>query len=396
MNSGYSDSYPLPTSLQISATQATIDHYLQPINRDPNSRIDTVPYYQFHDITPRSKKIWGTVLIFHDFSATPRQTRPLADYLYAHGFNIYQASIAGHAVLPPDKFWPQISFKPKLYDLLRQQVENDPIFQNYRQALITNSEYVAMLTRAQRSALLERLLTLEPRLQEVISALNSDTLPQTTPYFDSTTATYLEHAQDRLTDLAELPSPIYVIGIGLGATLGLLLAADRPHRIKRVVAYAPFLQLWREFYQYWLMADVFNIREPGWQQQISCPARTWAPLAELSQTLSMAKVQKNLRKVPIFWVSTENDEVNDPEADSQFMQQLGGTWKGNYHYLYPRHALVPRAVITPPSDSLGMSNYFWRSLYQETWRFLVTGEVDQRHLGQWQLDSRLPSLGDDH
>jgi len=32
-------------------------------------------------------------------------------------------------------------------------------------------------------------------------------------------------------------------------------------------------------------------------------------------------------------------------------------------------------MIDPTEVSQGMSNHFWQSLYQETYRFLTTGEV---------------------
>jgi len=44
-------------------------------------------------------------------------------------------------------------------------------------------------------------------------------------------------------------------------------------------------------------------------------------------------------------------------------------------YLYSASDLVPHPMVDPTTISQNMTNRFWQSMYQETFRFLTTGEI---------------------
>jgi hypothetical protein len=47
-------------------------------------------------------------------------------------------------------------------------------------------------------------------------------------------------------------------------------------------------------------------------------------------------------------------------------------------------------MVDPSEVSQGMSNRFWQSLYQETFRFLTIGEVDLSNMSSIGQDEDLP------
>jgi hypothetical protein len=55
---------------------------------------------------------------------------------------------------------------------------------------------------------------------------------------------------------------------------------------------------------------------------------------------------------------------------------------------------VPHPMVDPTEVSQGMSNRFWQTLYQETYRFLSTGEAKLANLEQLQQDETLPIVPD--
>jgi hypothetical protein len=49
-------------------------------------------------------------------------------------------------------------------------------------------------------------------------------------------------------------------------------------------------------------------------------------------------------------------------------------------------------MVDPTEISQGMSNRFWQSLYQETFRFLTTGKVDSANLSSVDQNVDLPPV----
>jgi hypothetical protein len=101
---------------------------------------------------------------------------------------------------------------------------------------------------------------------------------------------------------------------------------------------------------------------------------------------------KNLKQVPTFLVLTENEDAADIETNQAFFKKIGGERQGHRFYLYPAKDLVPHPMVDPTEVSQGMSNRFWRSLYQETLRFLDTAKVDTSNMSNLELDPNLPPV----
>ena len=88
-----------------------MDKFVQNISGHPEKRENASPYYLLHEA---GQAVYGTVLMFHGFSATTWQTSLLAQYLFDNGFNVYQPSLCGHYFVNPDKNWPKVLPLPHL------------------------------------------------------------------------------------------------------------------------------------------------------------------------------------------------------------------------------------------------------------------------------------------
>ena len=172
------------------------------------------------------------------------------------------------------------------------------------------------------------------------------------------------------------------------------LAAAHPDRVKRVVAYAPLLQVdGDDRRQYVNLAGPLDIKEMGWDPNLQFPvgALTAANRFGGSVVLSPTSL-RGLQNVPVFMVLTENEDAADIQTNQDFFAKIGGDRAGNYAHLYPAKDLVPHPMVDPTEVSQNMSNRFWQSLYQETFRFLTTGTVNDSNLSSLDQNSDLPAV----
>ena len=374
-------------TLLIAASDAQLTHikniiysHICDIDANHSRRLGAYPYYQFH---PPEKPIAGTVIIFHDFSAIPYQMSLLAEYLFRNRFNIYQASLAGHVFIPPAKFWPQVNLKHEIAWPTREKIGKDAVFENYLTNRMAKSNKICRPSYREQVALIERLLKIEPSLEDVVWGIDRDNYKD----FDRQTWNYITDAKSRLQELAEMPGPIYAIGLGVGATVALALAAEARGRIKKVVAFSPLLKVGdRLFNRYLHLAGLLDIQETGWEENLYFPISALTAAADVGSLVMKSELRRNLWQVPSFFVLTENDDIADIEASKKFMEAIGGKWKGHRCYVYPVADLVPRQMVDPRRGSNGTSNRFWGSLYRETLRFLRSGEVCDRNLSSLAED----------
>ncbi len=77
-----------------------MDKFIATIQDHPDQREDATPYYLLHK---QGEYVYGTVLMFHGFSATTGQMALLAQYLFENGFNVYQPALCGHYFNKPAK-----------------------------------------------------------------------------------------------------------------------------------------------------------------------------------------------------------------------------------------------------------------------------------------------------
>lgn len=380
-----------PTANQIAATQQAIDAYVQSIAVHPDRREGAYPYYLFHQ---PGEEIRGTVMLFHGFSAKPHQLWRLADYLFRNGFNVYQPSIAGHVFINPSQNWCQVDLKPEYAVPLKQKIERDPVLRKYLDNLENNSSDFKRPNKLQQVALLARLMLLEPNLADIVQSISRPDDPDFDRYYISSHLRYLTEAQARLAELDAMPGPVYTVGLSVGGAVALGLAAARPDRVRRVVAYAPLLKIYgEERRQYINLAGPLDISESGWDPNLRFPvgALTAADRFGSSVVLSEQSL-RSLQGVPTFLVLTQNEDAADIETNKDLYQQIGGEKNGHAFYLYPAEAMVPHPMIDPTEVSQNMSNRFWQSLYQETFHFLTTGEAQVSNLSSLEQDGNLPSV----
>ncbi|MBW4522849.1 MAG: alpha/beta fold hydrolase [Scytolyngbya sp. HA4215-MV1] len=381
-----------PTADQINQTKQAIESYIRSIDSHPDRRDGAYPYYLIHE---PAQPIRGTVMIFHGFSAKPHQMWRLATYLFENGFNVYQASLAGHSLLRPAKNWPQIDLKPEIANPLKDKIQKDPVLMTYLANISANpGGSSARPGYMQRVALIARLLKIEPRLLDIVKAIESPNDPDFDKYFISSHRDYLTHATARLAELVAMPGPVYTVGLSVGGAVALALAANHPERVKRVVTYAPLLRiLGDDRRQYVNLAGPLDIKESGWDPNLQFPVGCLTANDHFggSEVMS-AKSIKSLQQIPTFMVLTTNEDAADIETNKTFFRKIGDRQNGHRFYQYPVEALVPHPMVDPTEVSQNMSNRFWQSLYQETFRFLSTGETDDRNMSNLEQVPDLPQV----
>ncbi|NEP43275.1 MAG: alpha/beta hydrolase, partial [Okeania sp. SIO2H7] len=369
----------IPKTEQLSQVKNTIDTRISNIDANSNRRVGAYPYYLFH---PPEKPILGTIIIFHSFGAIPHQMSLLAKSLFNNGFNIYQPCLAGHAFIPPEKYWPQAHIKPKLASLIKEKIKEDAVLQNYLNNIDANLDKFNFPTAREQEILRERLLKIEPRLEDFFWAIERESDKDFYRYFNSESLKYLIDARARLAELAAMPGPIYAIGLSVGATVALSLAATEPQRVKKVVAYAPLLKIREPKLSGFLhIAGLLNLKQNIWEENLYSSMEGLIAAVHLGKLLMVSQKRRNLWKVPTLFVLTENDEIADIEKPQKFVEAIRGKWKGHRCYVYPRIDLVPHQMVDPRSPSNGMSNIFWRNLYRETRRFLQFGDIKEEKMG---------------
>ncbi|MDJ0619070.1 MAG: alpha/beta hydrolase [Calothrix sp. MO_192.B10] len=379
-----------PTSEQIDRTTQRIDNYIRSVESNPNFRPGSTPYYGFHE---PGKAIRGTVLIFHGFSAKPPQMSLLSDYLFANGFNYYQANLARHTLKPPVKYWCQVDLKPEIYNPLREKVQKDKVLKDFIASIPADPAKFQRPPLPQIINLISRMFFIEPRLLDIIPAIERDDDPDFDRYFISNHMDYLTDARQRLAELDDMPGPIYLIGLSVGGAIALGLAADRSDRVGKVVAYTPLLKLYDPMVERYInLAGPLDMYEKSWSPGESFPVGALTAAAKYGAFVRQPQNIKALKKVPTLMVLTENEDAASIPTNQDVFQKIGGENNGHLLYLYPASDLVPHPLAEPNVVSQGMTNRFWQSLYQETYRFLVTGNINPGNMSNVEQDPNLPQV----
>ncbi|MEM0979583.1 MAG: alpha/beta hydrolase [Cyanobacteria bacterium P01_H01_bin.58] len=385
----------IPNQDQVQQTRQRIDAYVQSIASNPDRRDGAFPYCLFHDSdTP----IQGTVLMFHGFSARPHQMSRLADYLFRNGFNVYQTTLAGHAFQVPDKYWPQVDLKPEIINPLREKVKADPVLKQFFNNLkSSNYGELKSLSPLQMFGLVARLRRLEPRMADIVAAIERSADPDFDRYYVSSHMNYLHDAQARLDELAAIPGPIYTVGLSVGGAVALALGSVNPDRVKKVVAYAPLLEVYGEARERYVnLAGPLDIQEFGWDE-LRFPLGCFTATNRFGAFVRNRTNRQALQPSPTLIILTENEDAADVKTNQKFSKSLRrsglfNVFKDHYLYTYPSDALVPHPMVDPEEVSQGMSNLYWKTMYQETFRFLSRTEFNTGQMDQLTEDSALPSV----
>lgn len=384
-----------PTQAQLRQTCERIDAYVQSIDSNPDRREGAYPYYLFHEPdTP----VRGTVLMFHGFSARPHQMSRLASYLHHNGFNVYQATLAGHAYRIPDKYWPQVDLKPEILNPLREKVNNDPELQKTLAELAAaETAESAAPSPLQMVGLVARLHQIEPRLLDIVAAIERDGDPDFDRYFIGSHMDYLTDAEARLNELSALPGPIYTVGLSVGGAVALALGARHPQRVTKVAAYAPLLEVHdRNRERYVNLAGPLDVREFGWDA-LRFPLGCLTAANRFGAFVRQDDNITALRPLPTLMVLTENEDAAELKTNQAFNHSLSRaflfkTFENHFTYTFPQAAKVPHPMVDPQEYSQGMCNEYWRPMYQETFRFLSQTEFNSASLQQKNEAADLPPV----
>ena len=393
------------TEDQYNATKTRLDNYISSILQIPESIADgfyrrpwASPSYSLH---PPGKGIRGTVLLFHGFTSRPHQMAVLEKYLFDNGFNVYNAGLPNHHLLPSavryylpgEKHWPQVVLRKKYREPLLKIYDN----QEKRQELLKhfsgeiNADVLSGENVEKRLDLIQIFLdtnlpALNIDIREMMGAYQNPGGDAFKKYFTEGHLDYFNHAQARLSEVEKLPGPKYALGLSVGATVALGLAANNQDKIDAVVAYAPLLQVYGQ-------QNRMRINVIGPSNRVMTENRgTHFNVSSFTATQVFGtKVQKlyddNIAvSTPTFMVLTDSpwETAADIDVSRTFFDKIKQPGTNHFKFEYKPQHRVPHAFADPEEVSLGeldavkgiaVSNEYWVSLYKETLRFFVDRDV---------------------
>ena len=386
-----SQNFVVLSTEQIAQTRQAIDTYIKNIESHPDCRTDAFPTYLLHE---PGETIRGTVILFHSFSNTPHQMRRLANYLFHNCFNVYQPSLASHSFSPAANYWPQVKLRVEYSVPLQEKVKQNSSLQDFLSNIpLEEASKFQRLGNLSGVTLINQLSKIEPRLADIVQAIERHNDSDFERYFITSHMDYLIDANLRLVELDALPAPIYAVGLSIGGSVALALAAANPNRIKKVVAYAPLLEIYGENRERYLnLGATLGFCEIGWDPSQRFPIACHIATNRFGAFVRSSDVVQTLKNIPTFLVLTELDDVTHIETSQEFYNALGGKALGHCCYTYSNFDLVPHPMIDPTVVSQGMTNRFWQRLYQETFHFLTEGRINSDSMSSLTQSDDLPEV----
>eukprot|EP00276_Gloeochaete_wittrockiana_P000378 CAMPEP_0184671478 /NCGR_PEP_ID=MMETSP0308-20130426/85519_1 /TAXON_ID=38269 /ORGANISM="Gloeochaete witrockiana, Strain SAG 46.84" /LENGTH=289 /DNA_ID=CAMNT_0027118621 /DNA_START=442 /DNA_END=1311 /DNA_ORIENTATION=- len=240
------------------------------------------------------------------------------------------------------------------------------------------------------------ILARKPELLKILRLAFEPTAEDYGKYYVSEHRKYLEYGLDRLAEVSSLPGPVFTIGLSAGGSTALALAGERPDRVTRCVAYAPLLRVVDDTKRAWTMlTGALHVSPQDFDPTTPADAfdmASYTALDNLGSAIIMSDASiKALSHTPCFILTTENDDATDNQTIRAFIEALGG--KDNGHVLtdYSKDMQVPHPMMNPDEISQGMTNQYYKNMYQETYRFLTDGTVKVSQVQEkTPLDPALP------
>ena len=319
------------------------------------SEFGSEPYLKLHE---EGTAVKGSVVVFHGFSAKPVQQNRFVDYLFNQGYHVYNASVAGH----------------------------------YLKNLTTEAEVDVFQVTEQ--------------LQKAGVALKQN---QTVswPYRAEgrdPVAAYKKEIDETWKVARFLPKPLYVAGLSVGATQAIAMAAQYPE-IRKIVAYAPLLKIEPKQRTRLKTANagikVARVAKANlkpidgwfaWDPANQFPVGAFWGAEDFGEDVvdnAPGAIVANDQKV--FLVTTHHEDAADTKVSESFFGKVGGAGrKGNFHFHYDEAMRVPHPVNAVDQRSQAMVNHYYRTLFQETVRFLENGYIKARRLKLQDYNSNIP------
>ena len=386
-----------PTAADLSRTKKKIEDYVLKIrNSNVPIRGGHVPYQMFH---PASSKPHGTVLCFHGFSGGPYGNRILVKYLYDSGFNVFSAILAGHSY--SGDYWPQVNLAEKHGGKdAGRKLREDPVIQKMMREGSSGGR--AQFSPDALPELLRRIIEIAPEMRginpaEYISAIMNDNDPRFDDIFDSTHMQYLVSAQQQLDLLKDLPGEVYTMGLSVGGSVAIAVAAANPGRVTRCFSAAPLLELHEaQPNAARLLINAIGplgMQDFGWSPENRFPMSNLTAAGRFGGYVTSNENGKHTfanKKCQLFLCLTEMEDAADIITNRRYFEDVGGEDNEHYFYIYERSKRVPHPFIDPTEVSQGTSNRFCKSLYGEVYRFFLKGEVKKDSLDSADTPKGVP------
>lgn len=216
--------------------------------------------------------------------------------------------------------------------------------------------------------------------------------------FDSSHMRYLDDALEQFGLISSYSGPIYVSGIGLGASIALAVSALRSDRVKRCIAMSPLLEM-HEFLPGAKIPFISNMGPLDLSPAISMYPNSYFPISSLTAAARFgrsisdgSKLKKLFRSgaVNTFFILTEEDDTADLIFSNDYFYECGGQKAGHCCFVYPKTHKVPHSMLDPTIPMKGMMNRYYESLYQNCFVYLETGVADNDSLMSSTSDPKLP------
>ena len=438
-----------PTEAQLRTVMGKVNAYVAKIRAvrgdvrrhevySPSNRGQAMePYCLFHKA---NAAVYGTVVLFHGYNDRPHQQAKLASYLFHTGFNVYNVFLANQYMVEGKDYWPRTTYRPDVLATLQAKLANPanqatlaPIIAQIQSGEVTPSTGAAL--SPEQVAAIDQVLSPElsySALQrawqapggedykrffnwhEPVSGESTESAAQASDFYE-----YVRDAKARLDDLAQMPGPLFVGGLSVGGALAIAVAgSDDTHRVHGMMAHAPWLRSVdaKTTTQISVVGPLDqNIGAAGGEYPIRwanhgiamSPANIAANLA-LGAWASQASNVQRLALVPTAMITTGAEDSADNTATYNGVDDQGHA-KGllqqaltsnaavaSLHVAaqYPKELRVGHAMTDPENyaDGNGVWNRNWRSLYQESYRFYLTGAVSEGNLRSSQPDGSLPAV----
>lgn len=436
-----------PNANEVNLTMGRISAYIDDINNrasegDSSRRVEIYrntggtpePYCLFHKPL---EPIYGTVILFHGFNDRPQQQAALASYLFHSGFNVYNAFLVNHWRVPGTAFWPKTAYRLDVLERVKTELEKPEnaaaiaVLKNHLESPNTSPEHAQPGTLDEEdTGILDQILAPAglsssdikdawtdpggPSFRKLFNFDNGN-LNSPTPDF----LTFITDAQARLDDLKAMPGPVFISGLSVGGAVVLGLAEaevaanpdPRNRRIRGVISQAGWLKSISDDTQSQVMLvgpldD--KVTAAGGSYPISWPNHKveFSP-ASIAATAALGSyVTREQRVAALATVRTAFITTNvEVSADNKAVKKLFDAMNAgipNYHQYveYPAGHNVGHAMTDPENyrgeEAAGSGgnhwNVYWRTLYQEIFRFYTTGKIDQRQLFSKEQDNALPRV----
>lgn len=335
------------TQQRLDAAVAANESRMVKARKDPHYRakFGSEPYLKLHRADEAVK---GTVVVFHGFSGMPVQQNPLVDYLFAQGYDVFNASVAGHYLVNEPGAPRQFLGSKKLIEGGLTPLDNTFVAWPY-------ADY------------------------------GRDPVKEYTAEID---ATYKI--------MSTLRKPFYAAGLSAGATQAIGIGARYPAEFKRVAALAPLLDLEPQKKSQLTSAAALiktaRITNGGewdgwfaWDKTNPFPQGSFWGLQKYGSSLVPTAGAFKSNKQQLFVVTTDNEDAADSSKSAAFVAAAGGAAAGHVLFNYPKTYRVPHPINILDARSQGMVNFYYKTLFQETVRFFNDGKVKVDRLGKQDL-----------